>query len=383
MSRITGLSVLLCTGMMVWATPGYAGFEFTAPAAPAPKQEVAPAMQAEAPMPIVPTGVVTAEPLSAPGAASTSPVSDHVLSMPVSAAASAGEPVYVRRERTTKVVAAPKNEPMDTETLLKATQDVTPVAMTQGKLDDMQAQADGRLLINPYPLDGQASHGGSMGTLPVEQAMMEEGGTLRPVATPGNSSQGLRARAKITSRYDAGDQYLDRAPAQQVPAPVTSSILTPIPGGEGAPLGSIEQMPLAPQQFSNVAPVPASAPLVAARTSVMPRPAIPADYPVAVNTSPSAPRGPEAFNDIKAQPAANGGYTDAVGFGRDLPLALALSQVVPPEYSYAFAQDVNVGSTVSWQGGKPWNQVLDDMLGQSGMKAVIQDNQITIQNANS
>jgi hypothetical protein len=42
---------------------------------------------------------------------------------------------------------------------------------------------------------------------------------------------------------------------------------------------------------------------------------------------------------------------------------------------------VNVGSTVSWQGGKPWNEVLNDMLATQGMRAVISGSQITILSA--
>lgn len=66
-------------------------------------------------------------------------------------------------------------------------------------------------------------------------------------------------------------------------------------------------------------------------------------------------------------------YMDAVGFGRDLPLALALSQVVPPNYAYSFAEDDSAGATVSWEGGKPWDQVLDDMLAPQGLRAIIEE----------
>jgi hypothetical protein len=73
-------------------------------------------------------------------------------------------------------------------------------------------------------------------------------------------------------------------------------------------------------------------------------------------------------------------FMPIVGFGRDLPLALALSQIVPPEYSYAFGDNVNAGATVSWQGGKPWNEILDSMLAPQGLQAVIQNRQVVIRN---
>ena len=101
-----------------------------------------------------------------------------------------------------------------------------------------------------------------------------------------------------------------------------------------------------------------------------------------INAAPAMPRPavPQSVQQMApASPDGQGnGYSEAIGFGRDLPLALALSQVVPPEYSYAFGQNVDVGSTVSWQGGKPWNEVLNEMLAPSGMVSIIQDRQVTI-----
>jgi hypothetical protein len=79
--------------------------------------------------------------------------------------------------------------------------------------------------------------------------------------------------------------------------------------------------------------------------------------------------------------APTGTYTDIVGFGRDLPLALALSQVVPASYSYAFAQSIDTGAIVSWEGGKPWNVVLKEMLARAGLKAEIQENRVLVTKA--
>lgn len=72
-------------------------------------------------------------------------------------------------------------------------------------------------------------------------------------------------------------------------------------------------------------------------------------------------------------------YAQAVGFGNDLPLALALSQVIPPEFAHSFALGVDPGTTVSWQGGKPWNLVLEDMLRPQGLTATVKQNTVTIQ----
>jgi hypothetical protein len=330
---MTKLGTFLCTGMMVWAAPALAGFEFTPATASPPPQAERPAIAdsgAEAPMPILPAEPVTAEPLAAPD-------TDPVLSTKVSRASDV-EPVYVRRQHSEELPPKiMKSRPMDAEALLTATAEKQPLVNS------------GKLTINPYPLEGSALHGGDGGRRSVEQAMMETSGTLRPVKTPGSNSAGLLARARPAAgqmkqtEKDYGDEVL------------VASNMTPFPG-EKPRMGGIEAVP--------VPEMPRPAPLLA-QDRVSP--------PAATDRAPSgaAPRAP----------AQDAQFADAVGFGRDLPLALALSQVVPPEYSYSFARNVNVGTTVSWQGGKPWNQVLADMLAQSGMAADIEDGQVTIRNA--
>ena len=72
-------------------------------------------------------------------------------------------------------------------------------------------------------------------------------------------------------------------------------------------------------------------------------------------------------------------YIEAIGFGRDLPLALALSQVIPSGFTHSFVKNVDAGASVSWEGGKSWDQVLNDMLSPKNLTAVIQGNQVIIQ----
>jgi hypothetical protein len=72
--------------------------------------------------------------------------------------------------------------------------------------------------------------------------------------------------------------------------------------------------------------------------------------------------------------------TDLIqGFGKDLPLVIALRQVVPPNYAYHFDEGVAPGQKVSWQGGKAWPQVLSDMLISNDLQAMIVGNVITVQ----
>lgn len=66
------------------------------------------------------------------------------------------------------------------------------------------------------------------------------------------------------------------------------------------------------------------------------------------------------------------------GFGSDLPLVIALQQVVPPGYQYSFSGNVNPGVSVSWEGGKPWQQVLSAMLAPQGLGYRISGNAVII-----
>ncbi len=281
------------------SAPAYAGFQFSAPPVQqqaAPVQRYAPA---DAPMPIVPAAPVESVALS----------------------------------------------PMPVEEVLAADPAPRPA----------QSQNSGALVINPYPLQQQgavATHNG--GALSLDQAMLEETGQLKAVATPGSrSNAGAIARASVTSRYDRNAVVPPRKPVSEQFD--YGSGLTPIPGGEGPGLYSGQ---VSRQEIE--------------RQPVMPRPAAvaPAAYNNAAVASAPVPRGPNA-----------GQFADAVGFGRDLPLALALSQVVPPEYSFSFANNVDAGETVSWQGGKSWDAVLNDMLAPHGLRAIISGNQVTIQSA--
>ena len=69
------------------------------------------------------------------------------------------------------------------------------------------------------------------------------------------------------------------------------------------------------------------------------------------------------------------------GFGSDMPLALALSQIVPPRYAFAFGLGVNPGARISWDGGKPWNAVLDDALSALEYSYEVQGRKVLVKKA--
>lgn len=66
------------------------------------------------------------------------------------------------------------------------------------------------------------------------------------------------------------------------------------------------------------------------------------------------------------------------GFGNDIPLVLAMRQIVPPAYAFSFDRGVDQSMRVNWQGGRPWHAVLEDMLFGAGLGLVISENRIWV-----
>ncbi len=172
------------------------------------------------------------------------------------------------------------------------------------------------LYINPYPLRNPNPEKvyRQMNAASIDQAMIESAGIMNPVKL-GN---GMASSAKISPPAPFLSNKSPSVLQPRSPASLRPSSMTPMQGGEPAPL--------------NRAGLP-----------------------------------------------TKNSYAEAVGFGRDLPLALALSQIIPNDYSHSFSGNIDAGTIVSWQGGKPWDQALNDMLRSKNMRATIQGRQVIIQ----
>ncbi|MBU0859659.1 MAG: toxin co-regulated pilus biosynthesis Q family protein [Alphaproteobacteria bacterium] len=97
--------------------------------------------------------------------------------------------------------------------------------------------------------------------------------------------------------------------------------------------------------------------------------------------TPVPARAPSAFMKAGYQsPVAEAPsqYPLAVGFGRDIPLAIALQQIVPAGYTFAFGDGANPGQRVSWDGGKPWNEVLQNAVMHHDMNVVVKGNTVWV-----
>lgn len=126
-------------------------------------------------------------------------------------------------------------------------------------------------------------------------------------------------------------------------------------------------------QDNGVAPAPMPAQKIGTVESA---PVLPPAAPVAVELAPSsaslAPNLPTPVMDK----ADNGQVVD--GFGSDLPLAIALQQITPAGYQVSFGAGVSPGTSVSWEGGKPWKTVLSETLSAKGLNYVIDGNVIRV-----
>jgi Toxin co-regulated pilus biosynthesis protein Q len=125
------------------------------------------------------------------------------------------------------------------------------------------------------------------------------------------------------------------------------------------------------------------APVITWDGSGSPTAGMPAVRPGPVETSPvtsftsSPAQGTVPVTDMSAPDTASQGPA-LEGFGNDVPLAIALQQIAPAGYRFSFGAGVNPGTNVSWKGGKPWEQVLQDTLSANDLSYIAADSTITV-----
>lgn len=139
--------------------------------------------------------------------------------------------------------------------------------------------------------------------------------------------------------------------------------------------------PPPPPKETAVSPDMAAAPLTPVEGEKAPAaaaPAAPAPAPVAMEAPAPAPAAAMPAPAAPA-PATAPEYAEIRGFGSDIPLTMALNQIVPAGYSSSFAPGIDPSTSVSWQGGRPWNVVLNDSLQSAGLTAMIDGHSVRIE----
>ncbi|MEJ0061702.1 MAG: TcpQ domain-containing protein [Alphaproteobacteria bacterium] len=189
----------------------------------------------------------------------------------------------------------------------------------------------------------------------------------------------------------AGFQWvtpLEEAPAAVplAPAPVPAPV-EDVPAVPLAPAPADQAALPAPMQLPEVSPPAAASPVASSPQALAPMEPLPLEPMAAVASpvplppiepspiEPSAPLSvppPELAPTLAADvppplPVDQG--PAIVGFGKKIPLTVALKQILPPDYGFALEQGIDNSTSVDWQGGKPWRTVLNDALTGAGLSA--------------
>ncbi len=189
-----------------------------------------------------------------------------------------------------------------------------------------------------------------------------------PLATPQKSSlpqSFMKAPAKPASRNatpESSDNMFQGKPLRRKRPELPTPLAPPVERGAAMDRNakSVPVINLFPLQDSRAAQTRQATSRVEAPANA------PAQVAYPDQESPTAPaRRPKRMKQ-------------AVGFGQDIPLALAVSQIVPPEYPYSFSEKVDPGLRIDWQGGKPWDEVLEEGLAPHGLMATFADNAVMI-----
>lgn len=93
------------------------------------------------------------------------------------------------------------------------------------------------------------------------------------------------------------------------------------------------------------------------------------------NSYASVPAAPSNNFSIESR---TDGLTTAEGFGHDIPLMMAVSQIVPSGFGLAFDQGVKTDVNVTWEGGKSWLVVLNAALQPHKLRAELNGHVVRI-----
>ncbi len=165
-----------------------------------------------------------------------------------------------------------------------------------------------------------------------------------------------------------------RYAAEPAPEPSSFAQEPMMPEAKSAAPDSLEALKMPPRSGQNTKIImPEDAPRAAKDLQISSFPA-PQDLAV-TQDEPLFSSGVQNSAPFMAAPQPLAGapvaYEIVEGFGSDVPLALALRQVVPAGYAFSFGNNVNPGYRVSWSGGKPWNEVIRDMIADLNYKVQI------------
>lgn len=195
----------------------------------------------------------------------------------------------------------------------------------------------------------------------------------------------LVAFSGLTSAAHAGFQWT--APAAGVTAPAGHVPAAPVPPVMSENLlgnnGNGGTIPTTPDGPARAAPIYGQGMTDDPITWNTPHQATQAPRAPQGGFQPSSPAqavqsAPTNLYALEGTSAGYSSYEVADGFGRDLPLVMAIRQIVPSQFGFVFDDGIDLNSRVSWQGGRPWDTVLQDTLSPLGLSAAVRGNVVSI-----
>jgi len=206
----------------------------------------------------------------------------------------------------------------------------------------------------------------------------------------------------LPSQAFAAFEFVSQAPASEAAAPAGETTMPPVsntPVIESTNLPAPAAMP-APVDTAPAMPSPKQGdpmPLMPPKATAMPKPVAavkggpipltPVSHDsdaLTIESRASAPVAmPAAAPMAMPSDIASDDNQIVQGFGRDVPLALALQQIVPTNYRYSFDPGINPGTRVSWTGGQPWKNVISDLAQSNNMNVDIVSNVVAFRPVNS
>lgn len=183
------------------------------------------------------------------------------------------------------------------------------------------------------------------------------------------------ALVALPSPASAGFQWV--APSDNTPLPPVT-VIQASPSPRPAPVTTVvptsHTATAAPEIISpviisgNTAPVPSVAPLPASSAPAAEVVDVSSNVNAPVVRTPVVGGRPANSGMLLAPVAATSASPDVVhGFAKQVPLAVALRQILPAGYGFSVDPDVDLGVLISFQGGKPWRETLRDALEPPGL----------------
>jgi hypothetical protein len=165
----------------------------------------------------------------------------------------------------------------------------------------------------------------------------------------------------------AGFQWV--APAESAQPPVSATPNYPSMSNE-APPPSLTPAPAVPVTQS--APISVT-PLAGEGSEISPIVIEGTPMPSSSQPAPAMNQQNASLGSLPSMPD-----TTVQGFANNVPLAVALREVLPPGYGFSIDQDVDLGTLVSFQGGRPWRDTLQSMLSPAGLEMREQNQMVAI-----